>query len=195
MKILKYISDLIARGEKILLFTMLFSIVGVNLLQIGIRLLQSLLRTVGSDYVLSAPSWPADLNRILVLWIAMVGGSLATRTNEHIKVDFFSRVLPARPRRVVNALISLIGITVCLMLVFFSLQFLKMEYELEETLVAMPLPLWIIQIIIPVGFSIIAFRFFLHLLGGPEEPVREPDPDPAGDPEGAAEEEKGGAPC
>jgi len=204
MKILKRLDDLIARVEKILLFSMLFSIVGVNLLQIGIRLLQSLLRNVGSDMVLSAPSWPADVNRMLVLWIAMVGGSLATRTNEHIKVDFFSRVLPERPRRLVGALISLIGITVCLLLVFFSLEFLKMEYELEETLVAIPLPLWIIQIIIPVGFFIIAFRFFLHLLGGTPVAARapeSPDPEPAGGGGGGGPgggpggETRGGVPC
>jgi len=191
MKILRTFSEWIARGEKLLLFAMLFSIVGVNLLQISIRLLQSLLRTVGSDAVLSAPSWPADLNRILVLWIAMVGGSLATRNNEHIKVDFFSRILPDRSRRVAGALISAIGIAVCLLLVVFSIEFLKMEYELEETLVAIPVPLWLIQIIIPVGFSIIAFRFLLHLLGG----VEDPEGRPAEGPGDGAGPPGGGAPC
>jgi len=197
MKILKRADDLIAWVEKALLFGMLFSIVSVNLMQIGIRLLQTLLRNVGSDMVLSAPSWPADVNRVLVLWIAMVGGSLATRANEHIKVDFFSRALPPGPRRVVSALISLAGITVCLLLVFFSFGFLKVVYDLEETLVAIPIPLWTIQLIIPVGFTVIAFRFFLHLVGGPPStgaaPAAEPAPD--GEPDGTAGHREEGVPC
>jgi len=194
MKMLRRINDQVARAEKFLLLLMLFSIVGVNLMQIGIRLFQSLIRTVGSDIVLSAPSWPADVNRVLVLWITMVGGSLATRSNEHIKVDFCSRLLPERPRSLVNALISVIGIVVSLMLVFFSIEFLKMEYELEETLVAVPIPLWIIQAVIPVGFCIIAFRFFLHLTGGGGKTALEKGPGP----ENGSEESsaaRGGAPC
>jgi TRAP-type C4-dicarboxylate transport system permease small subunit len=194
MKRLRRINDLVARVEKLLLLFMLSSIVGVNLMQIGIRLLQSVIRTVGSDMVLSAPSWPADVNRVLVLWITMVGGSLATRSNEHIRVDFFSRLLPERPRSLVNALISVAGIVVSLLLVLFSIEFLQMEYELAETLVAVPIPLWIIQIIIPVGFCIIAFRFFLHLTGGTEETAHEKDPDPEDGSEGPSTA-RGGAPC
>jgi TRAP-type C4-dicarboxylate transport system permease small subunit len=194
MKRLRRVSDRIARVETSLLLFMLFSIVGVNLMQIGIRLLQSLLRTVGSDMVLSAPSWPADVNRVLVLWITMVGGSLATRSNEHIKVDFFSRLLPERPRFLVNALISVAGIVVSLLLVFFSIEFLKMEHELAETLVAVPIPLWIIQLIIPVGFCIIAFRFFLHLAGGTGAAGHPKDPD-AEDSSDESSTARGGAPC
>ena len=167
MKILRRIDSAIARTEQGLLLLMLASIVGVNLLQISFRLIQSLIRTVGSDFVLSAPSWPADINRILVLWIAMVGGSLATRNNEHIKVDFLARIISGRVRLIINGVIFIAGITVCLLLVFYSYEFLKMEYELKETLVALPVPLWCIQLIIPVGFMVIAFRFLLLLLAPP----------------------------
>ena len=167
MKILRRIDSAIARTEQGLLFLMLTLIVGVNLMQISFRLIQSLIRIVGSDIVLSAPSWPADINRILVLWIAMVGGSLATRNNEHIKVDFLTRIISGRVRIIINSIIFIAGITVCSLLVFFSYEFLMMEYELKETLVALPVPLWCIQLIIPVGFMVIAFRFFLLLLAAP----------------------------
>ena len=166
MKLLKRIDQIIARVEQVLLFAMLAMIVGVNLLQIGTRLLQSLLQGVGSDMVLHAPSWPADLNRILVLWIAIIGGSLATRRNEHIKVDFLARLLSGSLREFVHRCIFLVGILVCSLLAFYSYDFLKMEYELKETLVAIPIPLWCIQLIIPVGFLVIAYRFFIHFLEG-----------------------------
>ncbi len=181
MKALRILDQKIAKVEQWLLFAMLTLIVGVNLMQIGLRLVQSLIRIMGSDFLLSAPSWPADVNRILVLWIAIVGGSLATRNNEHIKVDFLARIITGGVRRVVNGCICLIGIVITGLLVFFSYDFLKMEYELEETLVAIPIPLWCIQLIIPVGFLVISFRFFLLLLeGGPENVMdagRPEDPD------------------
>ena len=140
MKILRILDQKIARVEQWLLFAMLALIVGVNLMQIGLRLTQALIRLLGSDILLSAPSWPADVNRILVLWIAMVGGSLATRNNEHIKVDFLARLITGRLRSFVNGCICLIGIVITGLLVFYSYDFLKMEYELEETLVPFPSP-------------------------------------------------------
>ncbi len=170
MKALQFLDEMIAKIEQRLLFSMLALIVGVNLMQIGFRLTQSLIRTVGSDIVLSIPSWPADVNRILVLWIAIVGGSLATRNNEHIKVDFLARILTGKIRRGVQSIICLVGMVLCILLVYFSYDFLKMEYELKETLVSIPVPLWWIQLIIPAGFLVIAYRFFLLLLaGGPKD--------------------------
>lgn len=174
MKILRILDDAIARFEKGLLVSMLAVIVGVNLMQIGIRLLQDLFRLLEVSWVLNAASWPADLNRLLVLWIAMVGGSLATRRHEHIKVDFVSRFLHGTPRRIVQSAICVVGVVVCSMMVVFAFQFLKMEYELGETLVALPVPLWVIQIIIPVGFAVIGFRFLLNLLEGGKPPEPEP---------------------
>lgn len=177
MRALRKLNDWIARVEKGLLLSMLLLIVGINLLQIGIRVLQSAFRVVGSETVLNAPSWPADANRILVLWIAMVGGSLATLANEHIRVDFLSRLIRGALRNVVNGAICLVGVVVCGLLVYFSYQFLAMEFELKETLVAAPIPLWIIQMVIPVEFAVIGFRFMIHLLAGPGEavPARPPE--------------------
>ena len=175
MRFLDRINGWIARAEKVLLLSVLLLIVGVNLLQIGVRLLQSILRVMGSDAVLNAPSWPADANRILVLWIAMVGGSLATIANEHIKVDFLSRVIRGLPQKIIHGAISLVGVIVCGSLVYFSYQFLAMEFEMKETLVAAPIPLWIIQIIIPVEFAVIGFRFLVRLLAGPDAVVN-PEP-------------------
>jgi TRAP-type C4-dicarboxylate transport system permease small subunit len=172
MNVLRAIDRKIAAIEKILLFVMLALIVGVNVMQIGLRLLQSLLRIMASDVILSIPSWP-DVNRLLVLWICMVGGSLATQRNEHIKVDFFSKIHSGGLRRPIGLLISFSGTIVSGLLIYFSINFLRMEYELGETLVAIPIPLWYIQIIIPIGFLVISYRFlilFLEALTGAKHP-------------------------
>lgn len=163
MRPLRAIDDILARIEKAALFLMLGLIVCVNLMQIGLRMLQSALRIAESGLVLNIPSWPSDVNRVLVLWIAMVGGSLATRRNEHIKVDVIARALGERGRRWLNRVICLVGMIVSAGLMYFSIDFLKMEYELGETLVALPVPLWIIQLIIPIGFFTISYRFLLLL--------------------------------
>jgi len=161
MRPLRVIDDIVARIERAALSLMLGLIVGVNLMQIGLRMLQSVLRVLESGVVLNIPSWPSDVNRVLVLWIAMVGGSLATRRNEHIKVDVIARALSERARRWLNRVICLVGMIVSAGLVYFSIDFLKMEYELGETLVAVPVPLWAIQLIMPMGFFTISYRFLL----------------------------------
>ncbi len=194
MRFVQTTERIIKKLEQGMLIASLVVIVGVNLMQIGLRLLQSALRMVESDMVLHVPSWPADMNRVLVLWIAILGASLATRSNEHIRIDAFSRILPGRIRAIVESAIYCIGITITGLLVYFSIQFLHMEFELGETLVAIPLPLWIVQLIIPVGFTIIGLRFFLLLLEGfgLEVYARESKADQRiGDPR----EKQGGNPC
>ncbi len=174
MNALRTVDRCIARVERAALFVMLALIVGVNLMQIGLRMVQSLLRVLESSFVLNIPSWPSDVNRVLVLWIALVGGSLATQHNEHIKVDVLAKALPEASRRRINAIINLVGMLVGASLCYFSIDFLKMEYELAETLVALPIPLWIIQIILPIGFMTISFRFFLLLLDTLSSRLRSP---------------------
>ncbi len=154
MRFLKTVDDYIAKAEEILVFLMILTIVGVNVLQIGMRLVQ------GSGF-----SWPGDVNRVLVLWLAMVGGSLATRGNEHIKVDFVSRFMKGISKNIISIAIYCFAIVACGLLIWTSAGFIKLIYGMEETLTSIPsIKLWTLQIIMPISLSIISYRFFLLIL-------------------------------
>ena len=108
MIFLRKVDHLIAKIEALLVFLMVFSIIAVNVFQIFIRALQ-----------INMPSYSTSINQVLVLWIAMIGGSLATRKAEHIKVDFVSRYLKGNIRKIIVMLINGFAVTVCAFLIRF----------------------------------------------------------------------------
>jgi TRAP-type C4-dicarboxylate transport system permease small subunit len=153
MTALKKIDDVIARVEEILVFVMVFTIIILNVLQIFFRALE-----------VNVPSYSTSMNQILVLWLAMVGGSLATRRAEHIKVDFVSKYLKGNLRNVIMLAINIVAMVICGFLIVYAIDFVKLEYDMMEMLTAIPVPLWVLQLVMPVSLSIILYRFFLLAL-------------------------------
>ena len=111
--------------------------------------------------------WIDPLNRHLVFLSAFLGGVLATGRGTHISIDMISKILESRGwfkvetylKRLI-AFVSLLGV---LWLIYASFDFFQMEKEFGKEV------FWGIHsssfvFIIPFGFSLIAFRFFVLLL-------------------------------
>ncbi len=138
----------IKRAEGIILEVMLFLMVFMVLAQI---LLRNLFQTgiPGAD----------DLIRHLVLWIGLLGAAIATRSGAHVKIDVTARLLPDFWRRVSCAVTCLFSAVVCCILTWASVNFVYIEYQVHDHTPFLNLPLWIMQVILPVGYLIIAIRF------------------------------------
>lgn len=104
--------------------------------------------------------WGDSLLRILVLWIALIGATVATRSNSHIRIDLISRLLPPIIQRFAFTFTFLFCATVCIATAYYSLTFIAFEYE-DQTLAFAQVPAWICQSIIPIAFFLMATRFFL----------------------------------
>jgi len=105
--------------------------------------------------------WGDSLLRIMVLWIALIGATVATRSNNHIRIDLISRMLPPLAQRFTATLTFLFTSTVCITTAHYSLEFIRYEYE-DQTLAFAQVPTWICQSILPVAFSLMGLRFFLQ---------------------------------
>lgn len=112
--------------------------------------------------------WGDALLRIMVLWVALLGATVATRANNHIRIDILSRILPPGINRISDAFVALFTATVCAIITYYSIVFIGYEYE-DNTIAFAQVPVWICQSIMPIAFSIMALRFllhaFLHLIG------------------------------
>ena len=102
--------------------------------------------------------WIDPLLRHLVLWVALLGASLATRQERHIKIDLLSHYLPAKKQRVVQGGLDLLAALVCLSLVGPGIDFVR-EEALAGKFLILGLPLWCSQAIIPVMLGVIGARF------------------------------------
>jgi TRAP-type C4-dicarboxylate transport system permease small subunit len=105
--------------------------------------------------------WGDILLRHLVLWIGFLGATLATSGERHINIDILTRYLPERIRGAVAALSNVFAAVVCFLLFRASLTFIGFEIDNKSTTFA-EIPSWYVQIIIPVGYGLLAFHFMVR---------------------------------
>lgn len=151
-KILRIIDKSLAAVET----TLIIAIVAV---MVTMAFLQVILRNMDAGLL-----WADIFLRHLVLWVGFVGASLATRDEKHISIDALSRLAPENILPYIRMAVDLITMVVCLVLADAGYQFLQYEIEAGTTIFG-ETPAWPFQIIIPIGFALIAFRFFLKFLG------------------------------
>lgn len=137
-------------------------LVSLLLTMIGLAVVQIVMRN-GFD---SGFLWAESFLRVLVLWIGLVGAMAASRQHRHINIDIIGRFLPGKAARVVAVANALFTTAVCAALAWFSLDFVRMEYEAPSMAFA-NVPTWLCESIIPLAFAVIALRYFVLALLSP----------------------------
>lgn len=120
--------------------------------------------------------WADELLRLLVLWVALFGAIAASRDDRHIRIDILSRFLGERAKLAAAVVIDLFTAAISTIVAWFALKFLMDSYEFQDTLLG-DLPAWPFQLVLPVAFGLIAYRYFVfslqhlaRLLGGVRKP-------------------------
>lgn len=129
---------------------------GLLLLMIGMAVTQILLRNLFHSAII----WGDMLVRILVLWIGLIGGMIASRQDTHIRIDIVTRYLPKRAEVAVQGIVKLFASSVCVIMSYYSLEFVKMEFE-DGGIAFANVPSWVCEAIIPFAFTIISLRYLI----------------------------------
>lgn len=107
-----------------------------------------------------------ELAPTVVLWLALVGASLALKHHRHIKIELLLRLLPKRTRFAAIVLTNLFAMIVTALLAWVAVPFVLNEAALFGS--------WgWVAVCFPVFFGIAFLRFFLDLLG-----LRQEEKDP-----------------
>ncbi len=138
------------RVEEVLLVCLVVGMLALGFLQILFRNLIS----VGIV-------WIDPVVRHLVLWIALLGASIATRENRHISIDLLSgRVSSSHYSRLQGA-VQIFSAAVCFLLIHPAVRFVQNDYVAGKTL-AFGIPLWLAQAIMPATMLVMGVRFLLQ---------------------------------
>ncbi len=133
-------------------------------LMIALGVWQILLRNVFDASLV----WIDPLTRHAVLWIGLLGAMIASRNDQHIRIDLVSHYVQPRLRRWLVLMVDLFTCGICALVAWYSTGFVIEEMDFGGPAFA-GLPSWLVQIIIPVGFTVIALRYValvvLGLLG------------------------------
>ena len=107
--------------------------------------------------------WGDQGLRLLVLWVALTGAAAASRENKHIKIDALLRFFSAPAKALSQAAVSLFTALVCAVVAYHAARFVLLDYE-TGTRVFGSIPLWTLELILPVGFGLMALRYALFSL-------------------------------
>ena len=161
MKNLARVDKAIARFEGWLLILFLSLMVFLTFIQVILRSLFIYTHMGWANDLMGSLDWAEPLVRLLVLWVTFLGASLVTGESKHIKIDLLTQIIPASWLPLVDVLLSLAGALVTALMLKASLFYVGTEMSFGGNLF-LNVPTWIGQLIIPVGFLLMCFRFLVR---------------------------------
>jgi TRAP-type C4-dicarboxylate transport system permease small subunit len=110
-------------------------------------------------------AWADPLLRAMVLWAAMLGALAAARDDKHIGLDLLTHFLQGRARRIARAFALLFAAAMCVTMAWFGANLVQLDFS-GGTPVA-GIPGWMVELIIPIGFALLAVRLALRAFQPP----------------------------
>ncbi|MCP3967957.1 MAG: TRAP transporter small permease [Lentisphaerae bacterium] len=148
------------------LFKLSKRIIEIMLILLVAVLVLDVLWGVFSRYLLGAQSsWTEELARVLLIWVAMLGGSLAYSLKGHLGVDFFVGLMDKSNGRLaeiaVHAIMVFFAVSV---LLYGGCRLVYSTYELQQHMSTMPIDKWVVYLAVPLSgvfFLLFAAEFFV----------------------------------
>ena len=105
--------------------------------------------------------WVDPLLRVLVLWTGLIGATVASRDNKHIRIDLISHFFNTRLHLAIQSFVGIFTTFVCGIIAWHGARWVLLDYQDKLTSFA-NLPSWVLEVIIPLAFGLIAIRYLIH---------------------------------
>jgi len=121
---------------------------------------------VFSRYLLSSPSsFTDELAGFLLIWVGVLGAAYVAGRKEHLAIDILiQRSPPARQRRLLYLLASLIFLFALSVMVTGGLYLMYTRFVLQVKSAALQLPLGYVYIVLPISGLVIMYYEVIHIL-------------------------------
>ncbi|HEX7038277.1 MAG TPA: TRAP transporter small permease subunit [Pseudomonadales bacterium] len=110
--------------------------------------------------------WGDGLVRVLVLWVTLLGGMVASRNDEHIRMDLIARFLEPHWSRRLRRVTAAFTVLICALFAWHSARFVWIDYDAGVTAFA-GVPAWLCESIMPIGAAVMGLRYLLHVIDPP----------------------------
>ena len=115
-------------------------------------------------------SFADPLMRQLVLWTGMLGALAAVRDDKHIALDVLQRFLNPAAQKIARILTLGFAAAICAALAWYGYAMVQGDFESATPSPLTGLPAWVAEIILPIGFGLMALRFALRAFAPPAHP-------------------------
>ncbi|HWR77929.1 MAG TPA: TRAP transporter small permease [Thiobacillus sp.] len=104
-------------------------------------------------------TWAVELTTIFFAVMIFVGISYGVRTGAHIGVDALIKKLPPGPRRATSIVIVLLCLLYAGLVIYGSWVYVSKMKLVGIELDDLPIPIWVVRSILPLGYVLLALRF------------------------------------
>lgn len=108
--------------------------------------------------------WIDPLLRVMVLWLGLIGATVATRDNKHIRIDLLSRFFSRNSHCLIQAAVGQISAWTCLLIAWYGMNWIRLDYA-DGMKSFGGIPAWLLEIIIPLSFALIGLRYLVMSVG------------------------------
>lgn len=105
--------------------------------------------------------WGDSLVRVLVLWVTFIGATIASRNDEHIRIDLLTRFVGDRFHRPLARFRNLFTAFVAGVFAWYSLEFVILDYQ-DGIIAFAAVPAWVCEAVMPFGAMLISLRYLLQ---------------------------------
>ena len=119
----------------------------------------------GMRYAFAAPtSWSHEVNTFLIIYVALLTAADVQRTDDHIRITFFTDRMPGAVQKATAAVISVIGVAFCGVMAWRGAITAAQAFEYGERVSSsFGTPLFIPYALLPIGFGLLAIQFACNL--------------------------------
>ncbi len=115
--------------------------------------------------------WSKTLGLILMLWVGLIGASLATHERRHLALDLGAKLWPKKILPIVQGVGNVVTALFCAILAVLAVVSIRAHLgDWHDTDGAggiypdLPIPKWIAFLVMPLGFGLMAARFTLQAI-------------------------------
>lgn len=139
-------------------------IISINLIMVGLYTFNVLVREITPQYS-STFAWIDEATRLLMVWALFLALGLALERGRQVAVTTLFQKLPDLPRKIVATLINLTGLVFSCYLVVLGIELVKFVMRTGQLSPTLGLPMYWLYVAPSVGFSLLALRYLLELIG------------------------------
>lgn len=108
--------------------------------------------------------WSEELARYLMIWGVFVGASLGVKRSVHISVDALVLLMPDKIKPLFSLLAYVVGFVFCAWFFYVGYGFMGQMINMKPLSPALGVPMYYAYAAVPVGFGLMALRYFIILI-------------------------------
>ena len=147
------------------------SLVGATMILAALLLFLGgmLLRWLGSPY---GGGWIEEITIYLVAWGLLLSAASAVATNDHVRADFFLRMIGSKAHHAADILAAVAGMAFCLAMAWFGWEVIEFSLRWDERGPSiLQIPTAYYYAALPVSMAFCALRYLAKIVGYIRSPM------------------------